>query len=86
MCTPQCVSRESVDPMVLTTPTHSAPRSRQYRSARIVSAVSPLWLRNTHTSSRKIGVLRSKKSLASSTLTGISVSSSKIARVARHEW
>jgi len=49
--------------------------------ARIVSAVSPDCDTYTHTSSRKMGVLRSRKSDASSTETGISVSSSKIERV-----
>lgn len=49
--------------------------------ARIVSAVSPDCETKTQTSSRKMGVLRSRKSEASSTETGISVSSSKIDRV-----
>jgi hypothetical protein len=42
MWTPQCVSREIVFPTVLMTPTQSAPLSKQYRIAKIVSAVSPL--------------------------------------------
>ena len=41
ICTPQCVSREIVEPTVFTTPTQSAPLSRQYFNARMVSAVSP---------------------------------------------
>ena len=86
MWTPQWVSREMVEPTVLTTPMQRAPRSKQYRKARMVSAVSPDWERNTQVSSRKMGVLRSKKSDASSTLIGISVNSSKIWRVAMQEW
>jgi len=39
-----------------------------------------------HTSSLKIGVLRSRKSEANSTETGISVISSKMDRVATQEW
>lgn len=72
-----------VDPTTLTTPTLRAPRSMQYLIARIVSAVSPDCETKMHVSSRKIGVLRSRKSEANSTDTGISVSSSKIARVCR---
>lgn len=45
--------------------------------------ILPLWLMKKHTSSRKIGVLRSRKSLASSTITGISVSSSSSCRVCK---
>lgn len=81
MWTPQCDSREMELPTVLVTPTQRAPRSRQYLMARMVSAVSPDCEMNTQTSSLKIGVLRSKKSLANSVETGISVNSSKMARV-----
>ena len=70
-----------VEPTVLVIPRQRAPRSRQYLKARIVSAVSPDCDTNTHTSSLNIGVFLSKKSLANSTETGISVNSSKIARV-----
>ena len=81
MWIPQCVSREIVEPTTLTTPTLSAPFSRQYRIARMVSAVSPDCETNKQVSSRKMGVLRSRKSDASSTEQGISVNSSKMARV-----
>ncbi len=69
------------DPTVLTTPRQRAPRSKQYRRARMVSAVSPDCETKTQTSSRKMGVLRSKKSEASSTETGISSIPRKW-----HEW
>jgi hypothetical protein len=81
MWTPQWDSREMEEPTVLVTPTQRAPRSMQYLMARIVSAVSPDWEMKTQTSSRKMGHLRSKKSLANSVETGISVNSSKMARV-----
>ena len=81
MWTPQCVSREILDPTVFVIPTQRAPLSRQYRKAKIVSAVSPDWDTKTQTSSRKMGVLLSKKSDANSMDTGISVNSSNTARV-----
>lgn len=80
-CTPQCVSREMLVPTTFVTPTHRAPLSRQYLRAISVSAVSPDWLTKKQTSSRKMGDLRSKKSLASSATAGISTSSSKTDRV-----
>lgn len=83
---PQWDSLEIVDPTTLTTPTLRAPRSMQYLIARIVSAVSPDWETKMHVSSLKIGVLRSRKSDASSTETGISVNSSKMARVCFLTW
>jgi hypothetical protein len=81
MCIPQWVSRDIEDPTVLVIPRHNALRSRQYFKASIVSAVSPDCDTKTHTSSRNIGIFLSKKSLASSTLIGNSVNSSKTARV-----
>ena len=49
-------------PTELTTPKHKAPRSKQYRMARMVSAVSPDCDTKIATSSRKTGVLLSRKS------------------------
>lgn len=55
-------------PTVLTTPKLRAPRSRQYRMAKIVSAVSPDCETKMATSSRNTGVRRSRKSEASGQL------------------
>jgi hypothetical protein len=57
-----------------------------YSSASSVSAVSPLWLTNTAVSSRKMGHCRSRRSLASSIVTGTPDSCSMIWREARAAW
>lgn len=46
-----------------------------------MEVILPDWLMKKQTSSLKTGVLRSKKSLASSTMTGSSVCSSRICLV-----
>ncbi|CAD6226454.1 GSCOCG00005831001-RA-CDS [Cotesia congregata] len=57
-----------------------------YRNAISVSAVSPDCEIKKQTSSRNTGVFLSKKSDASSTITGNSVNSSRSWRVATAEW
>ena len=85
-CTPQSVSLEIEDPTVFVIPTVSAPRFLQYLRAIRVSAVSPDCEMKKQTSSRKIGVFLSKKSEASSSMTGNSVISSISCLVAIQEW
>ena len=58
---------------------------RHLRAPR-VSAVSPDWEMKKQTSSLKMGVFRSRKSEARSTMTGSSVSSSSSCREAMAEW
>ena len=84
--TPQCDSRLMVEPTVFVIPITSAPRSLQYLRAASVSAVSPDWEMKKHASSRNIGVLRSRKSEATSTITGSWVNSSNSCREAMAEW
>ena len=74
-----------VEPTVLVTPIISAPRTLQYLRADSVSAVSPDWEMKKQASSRKMGVLRSRKSEARSTITGIWVNSSSNCLVAMAE-
>ena len=83
--TPQCESREIDDPTVFVIPTIRAPRDSQYRIAASVSAVSPDCEMKKQTSSRKTGHSRSRKSDATSTMTGSSVVSSSHCRVAMAE-